>query len=201
MTQKNNTINAPAFFELIIKKSRFIAYVEPCNNKQHAKEIIERLEKQYPDARHICYSFITQFDTSMNDDGEPSGTAGKPIYNVLQHKGLMGVIAVVVRYFGGIKLGAGGLTRAYGNAVSQALDLTEIITPINKTSFTLAMPFELENKVRHLNMHFEADISEIHYSSQIDMRVEVIDENKSDWQAALQEQSSGKITIKKLEVS
>ena len=117
-----NTITAPVFFELEIKKSRFIAYVEPIQNKEEAKAVIARLKTQYPDARHICYSFVTAFDTSMNDDGEPSGTAGRPILNVIEHRGLENVMVVVTRYFGGIKLGVGGLVRAYSGTAAKCRD-------------------------------------------------------------------------------
>lgn len=194
-----STIANPVFFELEIKKSRFLAYIEPIQNKQDAKAVLERLHNQYPDARHICYSFVTKTDTAMNDDGEPSGTAGKPIYNVLHHKDLTNVIAVVVRYFGGIKLGAGGLTRAYGGAVSQAIEQAQIITPIKMSHFELIMPYEFENKIRHLLESFSGQIGELVYQQQLLMPVSIEEEMAQDFLDQLNERGQGKIEVIKQE--
>ena len=191
-----NTITAPVFFELEIKKSRFIAYVEPIQNKEEAKAVIARLKTQYPDARHICYSFVTAFDTSMNDDGEPSGTAGKPIYNVLAHKNLTNVIAVVVRYFGGIKLGAGGLTRAYGGAISQALELAQIITPKVLKHYAIEIPFDLENKVRHISNQYGAELNDVIYEESFAAALQVEEHQHAALLSELEQKCQGRLTIK-----
>lgn len=101
-----------------LKKSEFIAYAYPVTSRGQAMFHVEQLREQYPDARHFCWAYIigdpdNTTSAGFDDDGEPSGTAGRPILNVLQHKSIGNVIVIVVRYFGGIKLGAGGLTRAY----------------------------------------------------------------------------------------
>lgn len=108
-------------FELIIKKSKFIAISYDIKNKENVKEIIETLKKEYKDARHICYAYVTENSAGMSDDGEPQGTAGKPIYNLLQMKKASNKLVVVIRYFGGTKLGAGGLIRAYVNAAKEVI--------------------------------------------------------------------------------
>ena len=109
---------------LIVEKSKFLTYFYPCDNKKQADSIIEEVSNLHPDATHVCYGYII-FDDSLiyksSDDGEPSQTAGAPILNVLKKNGLTNVICLVVRYFGGIKLGAGGLTRAYSNSASNCL--------------------------------------------------------------------------------
>ena len=106
--------------ELIVNKSRFITYVYKVNNVLEVNEKIDALKAKYKDATHYCYSYIIDNIKRFNDDKEPSHTAGMPILNVLESKNLNYVLAVVVRYFGGVKLGAGGLVRAYTNAVSPA---------------------------------------------------------------------------------
>ncbi|WP_293765526.1 YigZ family protein [uncultured Aquitalea sp.] len=112
---------APCKAEIDIKKSRFLAYLYPVENRQQAMAHLQALRERYPDARHYCSVLLTQGDSMLDDDGEPSGTAARPMYNVLSHKSLVNVLAVVVRYFGGVKLGAGGLVRAYTQAVNEAL--------------------------------------------------------------------------------
>ena len=144
------TLKGPAFAELEIKKSRFLAWVEPTADRKTAQARLEQLRADYPDARHLCFAFYANGDSGMSDDGEPSGTAGKPIFNVLQHKHLENVLAVVVRYFGGVKLGAGGLARAYGGAVAKALEQAEYETLEAQIHLQLQFPFALESQVRRL---------------------------------------------------
>ena len=111
-------------FELEINKSRFIAYKYDLTNVEEVKPIIEKLKKEHKKARHVCYAYVFKGDTvseKCSDDGEPGGTAGYPILNVIKKKNLTNTLVVVVRYFGGIKLGAGGLTRAYTKATAEVL--------------------------------------------------------------------------------
>ena len=112
------------------KGSRFIAFAYPIETVNSAKEIIQSLHKKYHDARHICYAYVLGADKAefrANDDGEPSGTAGKPIYGVLLSNNLTNVLIAVVRYFGGVKLGTAGLINAYREASIDAIKNTEII--------------------------------------------------------------------------
>lgn len=112
--------------ETEIKKSRFIARVAPVSSRDEVKAWLEQARNDHPDARHICWAYQigrpgAAAEAAMNDDGEPSGTAGKPILSVIQHKDLGDVLVMVIRYFGGIKLGAGGLVRAYAGATEAVL--------------------------------------------------------------------------------
>ncbi|ASJ71037.1 YigZ family protein [Granulosicoccus antarcticus] len=113
-------------FELIIKRSRFITSVGHVAGQVAARQFIEQCRTEMPDASHHCWAMVAGppddiYLQDQNDDGEPKGTAGKPILNVVQHSGLGNIVVVVTRYFGGIKLGAGGLVRAYSQSASQAL--------------------------------------------------------------------------------
>ena len=110
-----------------IKKSKFITKLYKINNIDEIDKILNNLNKEYKDATHICYGYIINSQEKCSDNGEPSGTAGLPILNVLKKNELQNVLAVVIRYFGGIKLGAGGLVRAYSNSVIDALKLTKKI--------------------------------------------------------------------------
>ena len=113
------------FFELEINKSRFLAYKLDLNSLDEVKPFLEGLKKEHKKARHVCYAYVFNKDVvseKCSDDGEPGGTAGYPILNVIKKKNLTNVLVAVVRYFGGIKLGAGGLTRAYTKACAGVLD-------------------------------------------------------------------------------
>lgn len=134
------TIAAPVEHELVIKKSRFIATVEPVASVEEADAVIARLRKQWWDARHNCTAMVTGLlgdQARSSDDGEPSGTAGVPMLEVLRRRGLTDVVAVVTRYFGGVKLGAGGLVRAYSSAVSETLDLASLVHRQSLTQVTI----------------------------------------------------------------
>ncbi|VXB88147.1 IMPACT family member YvyE [Microbacterium sp. 8M] len=120
-----DTLAAPIVRELVVKKSRFIARIAPVRSVDEAEAVIAAVRRQYWDARHNCTAMVTGLagdQARSSDDGEPSGTAGMPMLEVLRRRGLTDVVAVVTRYFGGVKLGAGGLIRAYSTAVSEALD-------------------------------------------------------------------------------
>lgn len=122
MIIENNVIN-----EIIINKSKFITYLYKVNNKEEINNYLDKLKKEYKDATHICYAYIINNEIKYNDDNEPTGTAGIPILEVLKKNNLNYIVCFVIRYFGGIKLGSGGLVRAYSNSCSNALKLTNII--------------------------------------------------------------------------
>ncbi|QWF69491.1 YigZ family protein [Methylomonas paludis] len=116
--------------EEYIKKSRFIGVISPCADEAAALAVIKNLHVQHPDASHIVYAYRVQSADGLvcrfYDDGEPGGTAGKPIFQHLEGKHIINVVLAVIRYFGGVKLGAGGLTRAYGNLAKQVIEIAEL---------------------------------------------------------------------------
>lgn len=121
------TIKKAIQCEINVKKSQFICSLFPTNTKKESKAIIQKLNEQYSDATHNCTAYIVNDGEGFDDDGEPGGTAGKPMINVLRKNELHNVTAVVTRYFGGIKLGAGGLVRAYSKSVMEAIGKAEIV--------------------------------------------------------------------------
>lgn len=166
------TIAAPVEHELVIKKSRFIATVEPVSSVDEADAVIARVRKQWWDARHNCTAMVTGLhgdQARSSDDGEPSGTAGVPMLEVLRRRELTDVVAVVTRYFGGVKLGAGGLVRAYSTAVSEALDLA---APVHRRSLT-QVTFDVshadagrfDNLLREWVLHHGATLGDPRYGA------------------------------------
>lgn len=121
------TISKAVESEINVKKSQFICHLFPTRTKKESKEIILKVNEQYGDATHNCTAYIVSDGEGFDDDGEPGGTAGKPMINVLRKNDLHNVTAVVTRYFGGIKLGAGGLVRAYSKSVLEAINEAEIL--------------------------------------------------------------------------
>ena len=142
------TIHAPVHHELIIKKSRFIACVQPMPDRAGAQKVVAALRAGHPGAAHVCWALLAGGQSAAVDDGEPSGTAGRPMLDVLRHQDLEGVLATVVRYFGGVKLGAGGLVRAYTDSVAQALLAAQKIPIIRQRHLACRAPYPLEGLVR-----------------------------------------------------
>lgn len=161
-----------AQFEQVIKKSRFIACIGHAPDSQAAYLFIDSIRSNYPDARHICWAFLAgepnnTTNVSCSDDGEPAGTAGKPMLNVLQHSDVGEIVAVVVRYFGGIKLGTGGLARAYSGSVSEALKITPTCLQIDYISVQLNLSYALEDAIRHLLGQFSVEITDADYAEEL----------------------------------
>ncbi|OFT63435.1 MULTISPECIES: YigZ family protein [Corynebacterium] len=128
--------------EIEIKRSRFITLIGRVTDEDEARAFIDSARDRFPDARHHCSAYIYHVDAAnpverSSDDGEPSGTAGKPMLDVLKGSGLLDICAVVVRYFGGIKLGAGGLVHAYGGAVSETMEQVTAVTRALRELYTL----------------------------------------------------------------
>ena len=121
------TIAKPFQTSIDIKKSQFICRLFPAQNEQEAKEIINKISEEYKDATHNCTAYVVSDGEGFDDDGEPGGTAGRPMLNVLKKNEMENIVAIVTRYFGGIKLGAGGLVRAYSKSVLETLSIAEIV--------------------------------------------------------------------------
>ena len=142
------TIPKQIFFsETVINKSRFLAYATSVDDVSEATEFLNSIRKKHYDATHNCYAYVVGNNVKFSDDGEPSGTAGKPILNVLQQKGFCDIVVVVTRYFGGVKLGAGGLVRAYGGATSDLLSTLPTLTYINCIDVEISIPYNALNAV------------------------------------------------------
>jgi len=142
------TLAQPVHSELVIKKSRFIGCVQAVADREQALAIVARLRAEHPAATHVCWALLAGGQSGMSDDGEPSGTAGRPILEVLRHHDLDGVLAAVVRYYGGVKLGAGGLVRAYTDAIASALLDAPRIERIAQVSLSVEVSYADEAKVR-----------------------------------------------------
>ena len=186
--------------EQVIKNSKFITSVTRVTDKQKAKEFIDTVSKKYSDASHNCYAFVagnpdSTTDIGFGDDGEVSGTAGTPILSVLQHKKIGEIVVVVSRYFGGTKLGTGGLVRAYTSSVQDALDKLPLEDCVALKSITLKFDYQYENTVRQVLNKFSLEIADSIYTDNVDMKLEVPEDNLNQLETELQNSTSGKVNI------
>ena len=161
--------------EIIIEKSKFICILYPINNIDEIKQILENITNEYKAATHYCYAYITGNAQKYSDDGEPSGTAGAPMLNVLKNKNLENILAIVIRYFGGIKLGSGGLVRAYTRAVSDCINVSNIIKKELGLILNLSVTYENLNLL--YNIIDEKNIIEKTFDENISLNIKISIEN------------------------
>lgn len=144
------TVVGEAKAELTVERSRFLAWAAGVADEAQAIEFVATASKKFYDATHNCFAYVVGGAKKFSDDGEPSGTAGKPMLNVIEKKGLENTVVVVTRYFGGVKLGAGGLVRAYSNAAAAALDRAEQAEITRAREISLSVPFSLFRQTERL---------------------------------------------------
>ena len=166
------TIATAVEHETVIRKSRFLTRIEPVSSVEQADTVIAAIRKRAWDANHNCTAMVTGLlgdQARSSDDGEPSGTAGIPMLEVLRRRELTDVVAVVTRYFGGVKLGAGGLVRAYSSAVSEALDLASLVRRAALRQVTLEVPHadagRYDNLLRDWAVHHGATLGAPSYAA------------------------------------
>tara|TARA_R110002167_G_scaffold53_4_gene496 strand:+ start:98835 stop:99455 length:621 start_codon:yes stop_codon:yes gene_type:complete len=187
--------------ETLVNRSRFICYLSPCISIEEAKAQVKQRQLEHPQASHHCYAFLTKAaDNSLgygySDDGEPSGTAGKPMLAVLQGGGIGQVCAVVVRYFGGTKLGTGGLQRAYGDSVRQALVFLQAKIKIAMAAKTLACQYSQVDDVLHIISQVEGQVIEQEYLQHVQFRLLIPLAKLALVEHKLQTVSAGELTLK-----
>ena len=176
---------------LIIKKSEFICTLIPLNDENKINETIDFYKEKYKDATHNCVAYLVGTKERANDDGEPSGTAGLPMLNVLKKQELSNIIAIVTRYFGGIKLGAGGLTRAYSQAVADALKEANIVEKHLIDVYDVSLDYNFTKKFEHLLKVNAIYCINKEYSDQVTYRLYIEDLSFFD---TIQELTSNRYT-------
>ena len=164
--------------EYVIEKSRFIAILSPMSDPSQLKDHIKRLKSEYPKATHYCYAYMINGIAHSSDDGEPSGTAGVPILKVLQASGVDNAILVVIRYFGGIKLGAGGVLRAYSNSSSLVIKKTEFHEKNAYSCYSSEIDYSLEQLFINNIKKLDGNILDKDYNEKITIKFYI--KNKKD---------------------
>ena len=188
-----STIFSSVDYELVIKKSRFIACIQPVADRASAQAVVQQLWAQHPDAAHICWALLAGGQSAAVDDGEPSGTAGRPMLEVLRHHDLEGVLATVVRYFGGVKLGAGGLVRAYTDAVAQALQRAEKVPLRRLCTQQCAVPYAMEGWMRRQLEQSAAVLLAVEHQTQVKMQWQIAEDAMQSLAARINEAGQGRV--------
>ena len=169
--------------EIVEKKSRFIAEVHPVTSEEEAMEILEQTRKQYWDARHHCWAYIIGRNPAaerMSDDGEPAGTAGRPMLDVLLKEGIHNTAVVVTRYFGGVLLGTGGLVRAYQGAVQKGLDAAVIIEKFEGQILLITTDYTGLGKIQYLLAQEKITIMDTSYADNVVIKAVIPEECRKD---------------------
>ena len=194
-----SSVRGESYAEYVIKKSKFIARAVHITTEEESQAYLRDGKKQYWDARHNCYAYQLGMNfekQKSSDDGEPSGTAGKPILEVLKNKGLTNTLVVVTRYFGGIKLGTGGLIRAYGTAAVAALDNAIIEDYIDCRILYLQTDYSFLSATERLLPDFEAVITKRDFADFVGLTVEVPEDKADEYLLALRDKTNGTLTVR-----
>lgn len=176
------TVDGYAQTEWEIQKSHFLSYINHVETEQQAQDFINQIKKKHFDARHNCYAYIIGEHSNVqksSDDGEPSGTAGVPILEVLKKNELSDIVVVVTRYFGGIKLGAGGLIRAYGKSATVGLDASTIVKKSIFNCYNLSMDYDLLGTLENYLHQKEIRIKDKNYADKVDISI-LLPQNDSE---------------------
>jgi uncharacterized YigZ family protein len=192
------TVLKAGYGEYEEKRSRFLSFVFPVSVEEDAVGILNDIKKKYWDARHHCYAYSIVSKTLVqrfSDDGEPSGTAGLPILETIRKKGINNVLVVVIRYFGGILLGASGLVRAYGKAASMGLEDAGVITRKMCYKVLLRIGYHLHGKVRNIAELNDFAVTDTKYTDVVEIEVLVEPEKKDFFEKAIAEASGGQAEI------
>lgn len=195
MLERYKTILEGGTGEIVEKKSRFIADVRPAESEEEALAFIEEIRKKYWDARHHCYVYSVGTNreyTRCSDDGEPSGTAGRPMLDVILGEDVYNVAAVVTRYFGGVLLGTGGLVRAYSRALQEGLARSRIIEKRHGASLRVTTDYSGLGKIQYLAAERSIPVLDIQYTDQVELKLLTPEGELERIKKAVTEKTSGR---------
>ncbi len=187
---------------IVISRSKFITTLIPITSQEDAQEKLKIIKKKYSDATHNCYAYISSENAQeqkFSDDGEPQGTAGAPILEVLKKRKVYMTLAVVTRYFGGIKLGASGLVGAYSSCVASAIDKAKIVEYKESIEIIVNTDYSTYKKLQEIIENNDGKVLNIDYSDNIVINAVIVDNKIDDVIAKIVDTSNGKAQVKQLE--
>ena len=192
------TINGAGCDELTEKKSRFIGYASPVSTANEALEFVKSIKKKHNDARHNCFAYaLRNGEMRYSDDGEPQGTAGQPILDVLQRGGIADCVVVVTRYFGGILLGTGGLTHAYSDAAKLSINAAGLVKMTRVLECSLCCDYSIYGSVQTLIAKYGVIMSDSVFEDNVRLNLLCLPEKVDDFAAELTEISAGRLKLTK----
>ncbi len=188
--------------EVIINKSRFIGYSMRINSEEEALDFIETIQQKHKDATHNVYAYVVGENSNIqrfNDDGEPSGTAGIPVLEVIKKEDLRNIVVVVTRYFGGTKLGGGGLIRAYTKSAKIGIDAGTVIDMTPHTKLSLTMDYTLYGKIENYLMTNEYIVDDSDFQTQVNIQISVETSTLEEFKSIMTNLTNGDIVIVEME--
>lgn len=188
--------------EITINKSRFIGYAMPINSEKEALEFIEKIKTKHRDATHNVYAYVVGMDSNIqrfSDDGEPSGTAGIPVLEVIKKEDIRNVVVVVTRYFGGIKLGAGGLVRAYTKGAKLALDAAKIVEMVLHKKTKIRIDYTLYGKIENFLLSGQYFVDETIFDDKVNIFVYIENNELGKFKDLIMDMTNGKCEFEILE--
>ena len=198
MAKKFITIKEDSYDEFVEKKSTFITHLIRINSEEEAREFIQKMKKKHYDATHVCSCYVVGDNneiTRANDDGEPSGTAGAPMLDVLVKNEIKNVCATVIRYFGGTKLGTGGLVRAYGGGVINALKNATLVERKDTFEIRLELDYSLNGKIEYEIGKTNFIVNNLEYTDKIVYTIYVMQEDYDNFENWISNLTNGQFKI------
>ena len=187
--------------EIVIKHSRFIAEVFPVQTQSQARELLKEQKQKYFDSTHVVHAFVIGKNCEvlgMSDDGEPSGTAGRPVLDVLKGSGCTNIMLTVTRYFGGTLLGTGGLVKAYSDSAKAVLEITKFEPLIEKTEFKFSLPYDMYEKIKNHFNHYHIENLQEEFTENITIFGIIYAEEFSNFKKEIEEISNARIKVESL---
>lgn len=184
--------------ELVIKHSRFIAEVFPVDNQAAARELLKEQKQKYFDSTHVVHAFVIGKNAEvlgMSDDGEPSGTAGRPVLDVLKGSGCTNILLTVTRYFGGTLLGTGGLVKAYSDSAKAVLDITKFEPLIEKSNFKFSLNYDMYEKVKYHFNHYHIDSLQEEFTEKITISGVIFADEFNSFKKEIEDLSNARILV------
>lgn len=182
--------------EFVVQKSRFIAYASPMETQEKALDYIRSIKEKHRDASHYCYSYVIGANAGImryQDDGEPTGTAGQPIMEIIKIKSLVNACVVVVRYFGGVLLGTGGLVRAYSHGANLAVESAGEVTMEPSVQLCLTIPYSVWDKLQHQLMNLSVQMGQAVYTDEVALPLIVRSNEQESIEKAIADYSDGRV--------
>ncbi|NLC32716.1 MAG: YigZ family protein [Clostridiales bacterium] len=196
------TLREEGYGEFVIQKSRFIGYASPMQTQEDALEYIRIIKEKHRDASHHCYAYVIGSNAGImryQDDGEPTGTAGQPIMEVIKTKSLVNTCVVVVRYFGGTLLGTGGLARSYSHAAALAVDSAKEVTMEPSVRLSLTIPYTIWDKLQHQLLNLPVQMGQAQYTHQVRLPLVLRAQEQTDIEKSIADLSDGRVQSAELE--
>jgi len=197
-----NVLKGYAESEIVVKNSRFIAEIFPVTTQSEARELLKEQKQKYFDARHVVHAFVIGKQAEilgMSDDGEPSGTAGRPVLDILKGQNCTNCMITITRYFGGILLGTGGLVKAYGDAARSVIAKMEVEELVEKNAFSFSVPYDCYDTIKYHLQQFHIDSLQEEFTDKVCLSGKIFKNEFLCLQQKINDLTNGKVIVEEIQ--